>query len=473
MSLLERAGTPGRSTGGGDARTRGLLPGRRADMARGEEPDSTGKHLEPIVKRPPRTHQVRARRDLGMVLFVLVVLALAVGLPAYFLAPRERPYVLANYTYAEVKLGEFKDVVGAPGTVVPAHAVDVRAGASGVVQDIMVAPGEEVEPGTVVCVLHSADLVARREEAKRQVLVAEDNLRKTRLDGSQAIDRIKRDLGDAERNLGDARAKLEDARKLYEAGAIPRKQLEEAEGEVDRARSLVDARRADLSAAKAGNALQVDACERQVEVTRSSLRAIDDTIESLVLHSPIRGKILDVAVVPGATVSQGTVVAQVADLARLVVKARVDSSSVRLVTQGQPATVNFGGRICTGSVQYVAPRAEETGQGTAVDVRISLSSPPDDVPPNSAAYVEIEVRQRSGVPCLPRGAFLASGQEMFVYVITGDRAVQRDVRYGATYGNAVEVLDGLAVGEKVITSSYEEFKDRREVRVLPEGGRRQ
>jgi len=66
---------------------------------------------------------------------------------------------------------------------------------------------------------------------------------------------------------------------------------------------------------------------------------------------------------------------------------------------------------------------------------------------------------------------MGSGREMFVYVIEGSSAVQRDVRFGSVFGNLIEVADGLSVGERVITSSYEEFKDRRKIKVVPEGGR--
>ncbi|MGE5584808.1 MAG: efflux RND transporter periplasmic adaptor subunit [Bacillota bacterium] len=435
--------------------------------------DAGAKRFEPIVRRPPAARGGRLRRDAGLVVFVVVMLGVVVAVPAYFLIPRERPYVLANYTYAEVRLGEFEDVVGAPGTVVPAHTVDVRAGSGGVVQEIMVAPGERVSLGAPICQLHSPELVTRREDVRRQVLSAEDGLAKARLDASQSEERLERDLAEARRALAAAQAKLADAQKLYEAGAIPRKQVDDAQAEADRARSQVEARESELSAAKSVAALQIETCTRQLEAARSSLKAIEDAIASLVLRSPIQGTVLDVPVVLGATVSQGTVVAQVADLGRLVVKAKVSSSDVQHVTVGQRATVSLGGAGVGGRVQSVAPRAEESGQGTTVEVVIELDSPPRDVPPNSAAYAEIQVRERSGVPYLPRGAFLASGQEMFVYVIEGDRAYQRDVRFGKAYGNAVEILDGLSAGERVITSSYEEFKDRREIRVLPEGGRAQ
>ncbi|MCR4402533.1 MAG: efflux RND transporter periplasmic adaptor subunit [Firmicutes bacterium] len=435
--------------------------------------DASAKRFDPIVRRPPAVRGGRFRRDAGLIAFVVVVLGVVVAVPAYLLIPRERPYVLANYTYAEVRLGEFHDEVGAPGTVVPARTVEVRAGSGGIVQEIMVAPGERVDLGAPVCQLHSPELVTKREDARHQVLSAEDSLAKARLDASLTEKRLERELAEARKTLAAAQAKHADARQLYEAGAIPRRQVDEAQTEVDRAQSQVETRELELSAAKSVGALQIDTCARQLEAARSSLKSIEDAIAGLVLRSPIQGTVLDVPVVPGAMVGQGTVVAQVADLKRLVVKAKVRSFDVQHVTVGQRATVIIGGASLGGRVHTVAPKADESGEGTTVEVVVELDSPSKDVLPNSAAYVEIQVRERRGVSYLPRGAYLASGQEMFVYVVEGNRAYQRDVRFGKAYDNAVEVLDGLSAGEKVITSSYEEFKHRREIKVLPEGGRAQ
>ncbi len=438
-----------------------------------QQPQAKASHLEPIVRRPRRASGGRVRREAGLVAFIIVALAALVGVPAYFLVPRERPYVLANYAYLEVKLGEFKDVVGAPGTVVPAQTVDVRAASAGVVEEIMVAPGQDVSRGSPVCSLHSAELLTRREEARRQVFAAEDSLAKARLEGSQSLERLERELAEGKDALSQAEARVEDTAALCEAGAIPRKQLEDAQAEADRARSHVGMKEAELVAARSSAALQIETCARQLEVARANLHAIEGSIAGLVVRSPISGKVLDVPVVPGQTASQGMVVAQVANLDLLVVKAKVDSVDVQHVTVGQPVAVTLGANSVRGVVQAVAPRAEESGDGTTVEVTIALDSVPKDVPPNSAAYAEIEVRARSGVAHLPRGPFLASGHEMFVYVIEEDRAYQRDVRFGRAYGNAVEVLEGLSVGEKVITSSYEEFKEEREIRLAPGGGRAQ
>ena len=435
-----------------------------------ENPDIGRKH-RPIVTGPARTSSSRTRRDMGMLVFVLAVLIGAAALAVRFLVPREKPYTLSNYTFAEVRSADFIDSVTAPGTVAPVNTVDVRAAVSGVVAQLNVAPGDEVKVGDPICVLQSPELVARREEARRQSLTAEDSLAKARLDSVQLEERLRREIVVAKQQVVDAAARRGDMEELFEAGAVSRNQVDEARGAENQARMSLEAKQSELNAAIKSNALSVETAARQVGVAKDALSAAEDAISHLVVRSPIRGKVLELGVVPGATASQGGNVAQVADTGSLVVKAKVSSTDVRLVTVGQPASINLGGKRATGTVRNVAPKAETSAQGATVEVTIDFDTQPSDVPPNSAAFVEIQVRKRTGVLSLPRGPYLGSSREMFVYVIEGSSAVQRDVRFGSVFGNLIEVADGLSVGERVITSSYEEFKDRRKIKVVPEGGR--
>lgn len=436
-----------------------------------EENSGVGSEYRPIITGPARTSSSRTRRDMGMLIFVLAVLIGAAALAVRFLMPREKPYTLSNYTFAEVRPADFVDSVTAPGTVAPLNTVDVRAAVSGVVAQLNVAPGDEVKVGDPICVLQSPELVARREEARRQVLSAEDALAKAKLDSVQLEERLRREVAVAEQAVADAAARRGDMEELFEAGAVSRSQADEARGVESQARMSLEAKRSELNAAVKSSELSVETAARQVNVARDALRAAEDAISHLVVRSPIRGKVLELSVVSGATASQGGNVAQVADTGSLVVKAKVPSTDVRLVTVGQLASINLGGKRATGTVRSVAPKAETSAQGATVEVTIDFDTQPADVPPNSAAFVEIQIRKRTGVQSLPRGPYMGSGREMFVYVIEGSSAVQRDVRFGSVFGNLVEVADGLSLGERVITSSCEEFKDRRKIRVVPEGGR--
>ncbi|NLB64839.1 MAG: hypothetical protein GX801_12190 [Fibrobacter sp.] len=75
---------------------------------------------------------------------------------------------------------------------------------------------------------------------------------------------------------------------------------------------------------------------------------------------------------------------------------------------------------------------------------------------------------------LPRAPYLASGGRLFVYLLDEEnqKAYQHDVFFGNSEGNYIVVERGLELGDKIITSSYEDFKEFKEIDINPEGGRR-
>jgi len=196
----------------------------------------TEREYEPIVTSPARTSSSKTRRDMGMLIFIIAVLVGAVALAARFLIPKEKPYLLSNYTFAHVSTADFTDSVSAPGTVAPATTVDVRADVSGVVAKLSAALGDEVNVGDPICVLQSPELVTRRDEAVRQVVAAEDALAKAKLDAAQSEERVRREIVVAEQAVSDALNRREDMEKLFEAGAVSRVQVDEARAAESKAR---------------------------------------------------------------------------------------------------------------------------------------------------------------------------------------------------------------------------------------------
>jgi HlyD family secretion protein len=82
--------------------------------------------------------------------------------------------------------------------------------------------------------------------------------------------------------------------------------------------------------------------------------------------------------------------------------------------------------------------------------------------------LRIELGQSSEELLLAMGGFYKDTGGNWVFVVDGDRAVRRDIKLGRKMGSEYfEVLEGLKPGEKVITSSYENFGNN-EVLILSE-----
>jgi hypothetical protein len=162
------------------------------------------------------------------------------------------------------------------------------------------------------------------------------------------------------------------------------------------------------------------------------------------------------------------VLARVAGSTDLRVNATLGEAQARRAAVGQPATVRVAGEDHPGRVTEISPQAEAGSDGPVVRVVLEFVQPVRQRV-GASASVEIEVGRREDALFLPRGPFLTTGGERLVYVVEGDRAVRQTVVFGITDGNQVEVREGLLEGQRIVSSSYEAFRDRGEIRLAPEG----
>ena len=151
----------------------------------------------------------------------------------------------------------------------------------------------------------------------------------------------------------------------------------------------------------------------------------------------------------------------IADLSTQFVKTQVGVAQAERFMVGSPAEIVIGQNRHPAVVSYISPQAQQTQEGAMVDVYLQLETDPSLFGPYSGVTSNIHVGIYRNSLFLPRGPYLTSGQQLFVYVIDGGKAVRRDVRFGLAEGNNIQVLSGLAPGDKVITSSYDPVSSSR------------
>ena len=159
-----------------------------------------------------------------------------------------------------------------------------------------------------------------------------------------------------------------------------------------------------------------------------------------------------------------------ADLSSQIVELNVAPGQTERFGIGTAVTISLGQAEYAGEIAYIAPRAEQGTDGPSVLVRVDFLEEVSHLRPYSSVSANIHLQLQKDSLYLPRGAYLTSGQQLFVYVIDGKRAHRQDVQFGMLDGNAVQILRGLTLGEQVIISSYDAFRHLEEIEILPQGG---
>jgi membrane fusion protein, copper/silver efflux system len=177
-------------------------------------------------------------------------------------------------------------------------------------------------------------------------------------------------------------------------------------------------------------------------------------MRTVTLSAPASGFVIGKKVVQGQSIQAGEELYTIADLSDVWVEAQLREEDAGRVGIGAAATLQFTsypGRPFTGRVTYIDPILGE--QARTVKARITVPNSDGRIKPGMYATVILSSSAQSALT-VPRSAVVQTGERALVFVDAGNgRLTAQTVRLGRTSGDLVEVLRGLASGQRVVTSA--------------------
>ena len=418
------------------------------------------------VAIPPAERRRKKLRRYGLfgALGLLIVLASVVILN---LAPAGPSVSKSNLWIATVRQGRFSVTVSAPGTLVPRKIRMVTAGAPGTIQEIRVAPGDRVQAQSVLAIVSNPDLGDQVAEARARLADAEASL----VSEEATLDDH---LLTLEETLSQVSAKAQAAK--LKAQAEKGLLAEEVVGSLQYARSRLEAtslaREASLTHKRIVNfrknrTAQIRAQHAQIDALAAALRSKEHELASLHIRAGLSGVVQSVAVKEGQRLTLGSAIAEIAGMHALKAKLEVPASEAAEIALGQSVTL----ALDTGSRRHIAAvvtRVSPSVEAGTVTVDAEPKDPlPTDARPNLAINGLISITTLANAVYVERPAYSASGKTMTLYRLnpSGSRAVPVSVRFGKASSNAIQVLEGLKPGDRVIVSDTSGFAGAHRVRI--------
>jgi Cu(I)/Ag(I) efflux system membrane fusion protein len=194
------------------------------------------------------------------------------------------------------------------------------------------------------------------------------------------------------------------------------------------------------------------------DIPEEEIRRIEETGETtktLTLRAPASGIVVEKNVVEGDRIMPGMTVYRIADLSRVWIEVDVFEKDLGLVRHGQGAIVTFEafpGEAFPARVTYVYPTVSL--QSRTGRIRLELANRGLDLKPGMYAQISLELLPSAPTLVVPRSAVIQTGQRTLVFVSTEDgRLLPREVTPGRTSGRFMELLDGVVMGERVVSSA--------------------
>jgi len=173
----------------------------------------------------------------------------------------------------------------------------------------------------------------------------------------------------------------------------------------------------------------------------------------LPIYTPLSGIVIEKVVVQGQYVNVGDPLFNIADLSSVWVEAEVYESDFPAIKIGQSVDItsqSYPGRTFTGKVSFIYPFLDPKTR--TVKVRVQIANPGLRLKPDM--FVNVSLKTPLGdVLAVPVGAVMDSGRRKVVWVETRPGMFEpRDVKVGARVGDQLQILSGLARGDKVAAS---------------------
>lgn len=430
---------------------------------------------ESIVPERLRDQQKKRRssggkKQLSLILFTLVTMGLIAYAAYYFFIPKQESFVLNFYTYASVETQDFLETLAVKGTIIPKKVAIMEPKIAGTIEEIFVREGQDVKEGDPLFRLYSQEAVTEKNTAETELGEAKAKLAQLGIDQEleMAAERVK--VLDAKEQLSLAQDHLELQKILYDYGSIARVEFEKAGQSVEAAKRKIAQSERELELLTRKHEADHASVTKTMTISEEKLTKAGEKIDNFVVKASFTGRILSLKTPNNRVVTAHQDLGELADLSSQVVELQVAPGQTERFGVGTSVSISLGQADYRGEVSYIAPQAKQGTDGATVLVRVDFLDEVSHLRPNSAVTASVHLQNHKNSLFLPRGAYLTSGQQLFVYVIDGKTAKKRDVQFGLLQGSAVQIVRGLELGEKVIISSYDAFRHLEEIEILPEGG---
>jgi HlyD family secretion protein len=405
------------------------------------------------IARPSQAKKKRIKRILYATVAVVAIAAISLGVSK--LKPAAPTVDRAVVWIDSVKRGDIPRQVRGSGVLTPEDIRWIPAQTQGRVEDIVLRPGAQVKPDTVILILSNPDLTQTVREAElgyKAAQAAYDN-RKAELESS---------LLSQEANVASISAQYQQAvldrdanETLFKENLVPELTLKQKRSNADDLKNRLAVEQNRLKITREGMSSQLAPQEADVNQKKSAWDLSRQKLEDLKVKAGMSGTLTQVPVERGQQVGPGTNLARVANPSNLKAELRIAETQTKDIRIGQYAEIDTRNGIVKGHVTRMDPSS--TGGTVGVDVSMDGALPPG-ARPDLSVDGTILLEKLTDVIYVGRPAF---GQEnstvtIFKVLPTGE-AVATKVKLGRASVNTIEVLDGLKPGDSVILSDMSQY----------------
>lgn len=414
--------------------------------------------------------KINKKKVISIVVVILVVAAAFQGIRSLKKDKgTEAKQEIRNVKTQKIQRGSISADVEFPGNLKAKTQVVVFPKTGGRVASVNVNVGDKVTAGQLLYTLDSAELEANLQAQQAGLEAANANLEKTSDSGlAQQVSQAEQSLQKAKVRFNDAKDNYDKMQKLYAAGAIAKKELDDAKTQYDNASIDLNADQTNLNLVldKIGPQ-STKAAAAQVAQSQAGVNSVQIQINNSKITSPISGivaaKDVEVGQMAGGQSGSVTVIDSTTVTAEITVS---DKILGRLqVGQSIPVVISaLENKEVSGVIETISPEANSKDNSYIVKIKIDNAN--GEIKSGMFAKVSLQTESKDNVLIVPNQAIKIENGVNYIYTVENGKIKKVSVNTGISNNKFTEVSGNIKENDDIITEGQSILADGEKVNIV-------
>jgi HlyD family secretion protein len=359
-------------------------------------------------------------------------------------------------TISEVKQGAFQEFTPVNGVVLPLTTIYLDAAEGGRVEEKLVEDGAMVKKGQPILRMSNTDLELSLVNQETSVFNLLTQMQISRNAAQQNTITKLNQMADADNDFKEAERLYKLNKKLYEQKVIGSQEFRQAEIAYEYQIRRKKLQEEILSKDSVSVRQELEQARQSYGRTQNALEVMRRKVGDLIVRAPIDGQLTSLDAEIGQSKNKGERLGQVDATSGFKVRADIDEHYISRIYTGLMGQFTFAGKDYKLKIRKVYTQV--TNGKFQVDMAFE-GEVPQGIRRGQTFQVRVALSDEKQALLLPRGGFYqqTGGNWIFKLNENGTMAYKTEIQLGGQNPDYYEVLQGLKPGDKVITSSYENY----------------
>lgn len=397
----------------------------------------------------------------------IILLAFVVvffGASSFYLMNRPRSLSInsSEIMIKDVAVENFEDFVIFQGQLEPINSILINVVEGGSVQEVFVENGEMVTKGMPIARLYNPNTELNYLTQETAIIEQMNQLNVAKLSiRNQELD-MSKDFVAIEHDYNQSKLDYDLSKKLYDREVLSKNEWENTQEKLRFQNERKGIIQKTLVKERESNTIQLKQIDEALAIMRKSLITLRQNKKNFLVIAPETGRLSSFEATLGQSIEAAKSIGKIDILSGYKLVAMVDEYYLDRIQENQYGQIEMKGKIIKVKVTKISPEIKGGKFKTELEF---IDKIPSNLQEGLSVGVKLILSEKEKRTVIPKGSFYAITQGKWIFVVNGNKAVRRKIELGRENPNYYELVSGLKVGEKIIVSNYEDYKEIQELTI--------